>query len=302
MHRMKKTLCMMMAAAAAVGSMARGEVWSLRMPQTGLLPSYAKATYLTRMHERHGGSHMGMQDYTLNIPFVDGRRSHVGSWWYNVQGNATATLMDVGGSLDLRRDALFDFAIPVTLIHPLPKNRRLMLTAMPHYAGDGVHSAHAWDLSAVVDYAVKYSDTFAYSVGVAASPRFAQYAAVPYFFFSWNATQDWTVRLQGYQLTALYAVTERLRVGPSLSGEGGSWMVARPEGQRILRVRSLMAAMVAEYNFAAPGQSKRLFTASLGSTLATTAEICNRTARKESIETHHYKPGLAFSLEVDFRF
>ena len=280
----------------------RGEVWTLRMPEAALLPSYAKATYLSRMHERHGGSHLGMQEYAVNIPFVDGRKSRVGSWHYNVQANVATSIMDVGGGLDLRRDHMYDFSTPVTLARTLSNGDRLMLTAMPRYSGDAVHSSHAWDLGGVVDYNVKYSERLSYSVGVAVSPRFAEYAVAPYVFFNWQATPEWQVRMHGYDLVALYAVNDRLNIGPSLSCKGGSWMVSRPEGQRILRVRSLVAAMVAEYNMGEPGKNKRMFTAALGSTLATSAEICNRTARKEAIETHHYKPGLALSMEMDFRF
>lgn len=297
---MKKLICTLVAWVCACT--AQAEVWALRLPDTGLLPSYAKASFLSRMHERHGGSHLGMQDYTLNIPFSDPRRSHVGAWYYNVQGNATVSIMDVGGNLDLSKDELMVFSVPVTLIRPLDATHKFMLTVMPRFAGDGLESAHAWDLSVVADYGVRLSETFSYSVGLAASPRFAAYAVVPYVSFSWQATPEWLVRLHGFELAALYAVNSRLQVGPALSVEGGTWMVDRPEGQRIFRVRSLAAAMRAEYNFAPEGKTKRIFAASLGSTLVTAAQICRRTADKDPMETRHYKPGLFLSLELDFRF
>lgn len=298
---MKTWFCSILALVGML-STAQAEVWSLRMPGTGLLPSYAKATFLGRMHERHGGSHMGMQDYTLNIPIVDGRHSHVGKWRFNMQANVTATLMDVSGSLNLRRDEMFDIALPLTAIRPFANGDRFTFTLMPHYAGDRGKTAHAWDLGIVANYSVKFSETFTYSLGVAVSPRFAQYAAVPYISFNWQVTPDWLVRMQGFQLAALYRVNERLRVGPGFSCEGGTWMVRTDMGDRIFRVRSLMAALVAEYNFAPVGKSKRIFTMAVGTTLASTAEFCDRTARKDSISMRHYKPGVAVSLGVDFRF
>lgn len=299
---MKKWLCAMLAYAGLL-SPAWAEMWALRLPETALVPSYSKATFLSRMHERHGGSHLGMQDYTINLPFVDARRSHIGPWWYNVQANVTATVMDVGGGLDLRRDALFEFGLPITAVRPLHDGRdKFMLTLMPRYAGDDVSSAHAWDVAVVADYFTKHSETFNYSIGLAASPRFAEYGVVPYIAFSWQATPDWLVRLRGYQLSALYRVTDRLSIGPALSNQGGNWMVSTPAGQRILRVRSLMAAVMAEYDFSPAGKPKRVFTAALGSTLATSAEFCERSAHKSTIEARHYKPGVAVSLEVDFRF
>ena len=302
MGAMKQWLCAML---AGVGLMipAYAEVWALRLPETALVPSYAKATYVSRMHERHGGSHMGMQDYTVNLPFVDARRSHVGSWWYNIQANVTATIMDVGGTLNLRRDELFEFGVPVTIVRPLHDGKdKFMFTIMPRYSGDDVSSAHAWDLAMVADYSIKHSETLTYSIGLAASPRFAERVAVPYVSFYWQSSPDWLVRLRGYQLSALYRVTERLSVGPALGCLGGTWMVSTPKGQRILRVRSLMAAVTAEYNFAPVGKPKRVFVAALGSTLATSAELCNRTSRKDTIQAYHYKPGVVASLEVDFRF
>ena len=160
---------------------AQEELWTLRLPDTTVLPSYLKATWLSRMGERHGGSHLGLQDYTANIPIADGRRSHIGKCWINVQGNATVTLLDVGGELDLRRDEMFVFSLPITLVYPLrgKEGQRLMFTVMPRYAGDADCAAHAWDLSFVLDYMVRRSERLTYSLGLAVSPRFAEYAVFP---------------------------------------------------------------------------------------------------------------------------
>lgn len=279
------------------------EVWTLRMPDTYLLPSYAKATYVSRMHERHGGSHLGWQEYTLNLPFTDPRRSHLGNWMLSVQGNASVSIMDVGGTLDLRKDELLDFAVPVTLIRPMARSgERFSITAMPRYAGDAAHSARSWDLTVVADYARRCTESFSYSIGLASSPRFADYAVVPYVSFRWQATPYWLVSLRGYKLSALYKLSERLQVGPAIGNEGGTWMVDTPDGERVLRVRSLTAAMVAEYDFSRVGQSKRIIMASVGTTLATSAEICRRNASHDRVEGFHYKPGLVISAGVDFRF
>lgn len=279
------------------------ETWSLRMPGTYLLPSYARATYVSRMHERHGGSHLGWQEYTLNLPFTDPRRSHFGRWMLNVQGNAGVSLLDVGGNLDLRKNELLDFSVPVTLIRPLArKGDRISLTAMPRYAGDAAHSARSWDLGVVADYTRRHSSSFTYSLGLAASPRFADYAVVPYFAFKWQATPEWQVSLRGFKLSALYKVSERLQLGPALGSEGGTWMVDTPAGERVLRIRSLTAALLAEYDFTGAGQSRRIIVASVGTTLATRAEICRRNASHDSEAGFHYKPGVVISAGVDFRF
>lgn len=278
------------------------ELWTLRLPDTAILPSYVRAAYISRMSERHGGSHLGMQEYTVNIPFADGRKSHVGKWWYNVQGNITTTLLDIGGGLDMRRDDLFDFSLPVTLIRQVQEGQRFMLTLIPRYAGDAVSSSRAWDLSVVADYFIKRGENLSYSLGLTASPRFGQYALVPYVTFSWQATDDWLMRLRGYKLSALYSVTPRLQVGPCLGGEGGSWMVKTEQGQRIFRLRSLTASLLVEYDFSRPGSSKKLLSLSVGGALATTAEFCNRKLSHDSYEQRHYHPGYYVALEADFRF
>ena len=286
---------------AGLGS-GREDLWTLRMPETSILPSYAKASYIGRMSERHGGSHLGLQDYTVNVPFADGRRSHVGKWFYNVQANISATIMDVGGELDLRRDELLSVALPISVIRPLENGKRLMFTAMPRYVGDTVSSAHAWDMVLVAEYSVKASETLSYSVGLAASPRFADYVVVPYIAFRWQPVPDWMVRMRGYQLAALYKVNERLRVGPAISNEGGAWMVSTPRGQRIFRVRSLALAGLAEYDFSVPGKSKRMLNLAVGATVATTAEFCRRSLGRDVEEPRHYHPGFYLAGEVDFRF
>lgn len=276
----------------------------MHMPDSGLLPSYARVTSLSRMHERHdGGTYMGLQEYAVNVPITDPRRSRVGSWHYNVQGNATLTLMDAGGGLDLRRDELLMIALPITLIKPLEHGGKFMFTIMPRYAGDAAQPAYAWDMLLMADYHVKRSETLSYSIGLVCSPRFAEYVLLPYLSLRWQVTPKWLIRLTGEQLAALYAVTERLQIGPALSHRGGVWMVDRPaDSPKIFRVRSLVASLLMEYDFTSPGQTKRIMTAEVGATLASTAQFCRRSAGRDALESHHYKPGLALSVSVDFRF
>lgn len=284
-------------------SAAQAEVWAFRLPEPALLPSYAKATYLSRMHERHGGSHLGMQEYTVNLPFADPRRSHMGHWYYSVQGSATVSLMDVGGNtLDLKKDELMMFSVPLTLIRPIDSRQRFMLSVVPRFAGDAQSAAYAWDLPVVVDYSVTHSPEFSYSLGVAVSPRFSPYGVMPYLSATWKMSPDWQLRLKDTELALLYSATDKLLVGPYMGMEGGTWMVNTPIGQRIFRVRSLVAGLHAEYDFAPPGGSKRVIVANVGATLATSAQFLQRTANKDAIESHHYKPGVVVSLGVDFRF
>lgn len=281
---------------------AREELWTLRTPDTGMLPSYARVVYLSRMRERHGGSHLGMQEYSVNIPFADGRKSHIGKWYYNVQANVGVTLMDVGGQLDLRRDDLYDFSIPISVVRPFGESRRAMVTLMPRYAGDTVSSARAWDLGVSAEYDSKVSETFVYGVGLAVSPRFGDQPVVPYFSFRWEPTPEWMLRFRGGQLAALYKMREDLRIGPALCYESGAWMVASSYGQRIFRMKSLALAGLVEYNFAQPGAPKKMLNLAVGMSLVTTAEFCQRRADHDTIKMRHYKPGAFVAAEVDFRF
>lgn len=277
--------------------------WAVQMPQTGLLPSYTKATYIGRMGERHGDSHLGMQDYTVNIPFTDPYRSHLCAWSLNIQGNATVTLLDVGRQPELRRNEMYDISLPITFIRPLRgEGESIMLTIMPHMAGDMVHTGRSWEIAGMASYSGQLSKTFSYTLGIGCSPRFADRIIMPYVSFTWQATPDWVVSLKGLKLSAMYKLTEKAMVGPGLTVEGGSWVVSTEQGQRHLRVRSLAAAVMFEYDFSQPGERKRLITASLGSTLITSAAICRRNAGHDSISTRHYKPGLLLSAGVDFRF
>lgn len=301
MLRMRAFLTLIFAM-ACVWPAARGEMWSLRLPETGFMPSYARASFVSRMHERHGGSHMGVQEYTLHVPFNDPRQSRAGSWLFYMQGTATITLMDVGGNLDLQKDELMLFALPVTLIRPINENERFMISVIPCYAGDGLDSARAWDMAMMLDYHVKQSETFSYSLGLAASPRFASYVVAPYISFAWQATPDWLVRMKGFQLTGLYSVTNHLRVGSSFSIEGGTWMVQTQDKQMVFRTRMFAASLVAEYDLPQIAGSKGLLVASVGTTVASTAEFCKRGLRKKHEVTYHYQPGVVVSLGADYRF
>lgn len=298
---MKSFLYLLLVCLSALS--AHADMWTLSLPETGILPCYTKATYLSRMHERHGGSHLGMQDYTVSFPFTDPSRSYIGTWRYFIQGNAAVSIIDAGGpELDLKKNELMVMSLPVSFIKTISPSERLTCTFIPRFAGDGLNSSHTWDLPILLDYRITHSPALTYSLGLAASPRFAVYGVLPYVSFSWQATPEWLLRLSGYELAALYRVNERLHIGPALSMEGGTWMVVTPQGQRIFRVRSLALTLLTEYNFAQAGKTKRLLRAEIGTTLASTAQFCKRNARKDPVETHHYKPGLLLSVAVDFRF
>lgn len=279
------------------------EEWDYDLPDTGIIPNYAHASYASRMRERHGGrSHLGMQRYALTLPLSDPRRSGGAGWRFNAQFDAKATLLDVGGSLDLHRDELFSFSLPLSVMKPLPGGRRLSVALAPGMASDMSGSARGYDLAAFVDYRVKAGETLSYGAGLGMSPRFAQYWVVPFFSLAWQPAPDWEVRLRGYRLTALYALSPQLAVGPFMEGIGGAWMVKTDRGDRIFRVRSLVAGVTGEYGFSRAGQRKRVVTASLGTTLASSAQFCERGGSKDAYETHHYRPGLYAAIGLDFRF
>ncbi len=279
------------------------EEWEYDLPDSGIAPSYAHASFVSRMRERHGGSsHLGVQRYALTLPLSDPRRSGGKGWMFNAQFDVKATLLDVDGSLDLHRDELFAFALPLSLVKPLAGDRLLTVALAPEMASDMSGSARGYDLAAFVDYKVKASDTLSYGVGLGMSPRFAQYWVVPFFSLAWQPAPDWEVRLRGYRLTALYDLSPHLAVGPFMEGAGGVWMVKTDRGDRIFRIRSLVAGVMGEYDFSHEGQRKRIVTAALGTTLATSAQFCERGGSKDAYETHHYRPGIYAAIGVDFRF
>lgn len=279
-----------------------GEGWTYLLPETGIMPSHARLTALTRMGERHGGSHLSMQKYALTLPFSDPRRSGGDGWLLNVELEAEWTRIQTGGTLTLAHDDFYRLMAPISFIRPKQNGDRLILSLAPAVAADSGSFAEGWDVAAAAVYTFRCSETLNCGVGMYVSPRFASYGVFPLLSFEWKPTQDWTVSLKNYHLTAMKALPGGFEVGPFLGGSGGIWAVETPRGDRFFRVRSLVAGVTAVYDFSRPGQTKRIVEFSLGSTLATTAGFCRRNGSKENESLHHYKPGLYLSAGVDFRF
>ncbi len=296
------------AAAAVAGMVQAGQettqvAWHYGMPDTGLLPSYGRFEWFTRMGERHGGnSELSMQSYGISVPFLDPRKTGWGETMVNLQFDAKVTILNTGGSLDLANEEMYNFALPITFITPMPNGRRWTYGLAPEVASDSDAAEKGFDLAAYAFYTVKQSEHFTYSLGLAASPRFAEYGVLPMMRFEWTPNDRWTVSLAGYQLQALYHATDRLSFGPFLASRGGIWSVGTERGDRIFRVRSLVAGAMFEYDFSRPGQTKRIITAAVGSTLTTNAQFLERNGRKDAYDNHHYKPALYISAGVDFRF
>ncbi|MBR1978037.1 MAG: hypothetical protein IJ985_00865 [Akkermansia sp.] len=287
---------------ATVAVAAENATWQYNLPDTGVAPSYAAATVISQMGERHGGSKLGMQTFELTLPLSDPRRTSYGNWYINAQLDLRLSLLQAEGNLYLEHDEMYSGSLPITMIRNFASGNRLSVTVAPAVASDFGGTNHFFDVVGGSTYTVKHSDSFSYSVGVGVSPRFATHAVVPMFGFSWQPNEMWDVSLRFYKLSAMYKVNERLAVGPFLSGYNHSWMVNTERGDKIFRFRSLVAGVTGEYDFSRAGQRKRIITASVGSAVATTAQFCNRTADKDAVESHHYKPGIYLSVGVDFRF
>lgn len=287
---------------AASALAAEPATWQYSLPDSGVAPSYAAVTAISQMGERHGGSKLGLQSFELTLPLSDPRKTHYGDWHINAQFDMRFTLLDAEGNLALEHDEMYSASLPLTLIHSDKAGNRVSVTVAPAVASDFGGTNRFFDMVGGATYTVKHSDTLSYTVGLGVSPRFATHAVVPMVGFSWQANDAWEVSLRFYKLSAMYKVNERVTVGPFLSGYNHSWMVTTRHGDNILRFRSLVAGVTGEYDFSSAGQRKRIITASVGSTLATTAQFCERTADKDAIESHHYKPGIYLSVGVDFRF
>ena len=276
--------------------------WRYGLPDTGILPSYAQVEWYSRMGERHGGSELSMQSYSLIVPLSDPRKTGWEKTMLNLQFNAKLTCVNTGGTLDLRNDELYNFALPITFIRPVANGNCWTYGVAPEIAADCKAVDKGIDLAAYAFYTVKHSKTFSYSLGLAMSPRFAEYLVLPMLRFEWEPCEDWVVKMSGYELAAMYQATERLSFGPFVAARGGVWAVDTDRGDRIFRVRSLVVGGMFEYDFSRPGQTKRIITASVGSTVTTNAQFLERNARKDSFGNHHYKPAFYVSAGVDFRF
>lgn len=154
----------------------------LKMPTTGLLPSHVNMEFATRMGERHGGSDLSWSSCSITLPFLDPRQSNIGRWAVDAHADLHATLLSAGGDLDLRRNELYSFSLPVSFIRPEENGgSRLVLTLAPAVSADFAGTTHCLDLTAGAFYSEKPRENFSYLAGLAVSPRFAAYGIVPVF-------------------------------------------------------------------------------------------------------------------------
>ncbi len=301
---MKKCVfSVMMASLAVAGAQDVVPAWSYALPDTGLMPSAFSYDFATSMRERHSGdSHFGMQSVNLTIPFSDPRQSSLYGWALNAEFSSTVSHVETEGTLELASDTLYKFTLPVSFIRRTSAGNRLVLAVAPTVASDLERGARCFDLGLFAAWTKPVNDRFSFTLGMAAYPRFARYYAVPVFGFEWKPVEDWTIALKGYRLSAMHALTERLSAGFFAAAKGGVWTVETERGARMLNVQSLVVGVTGEYDFSSAGQRKRIITASLGSTLATSVRFHEFSGEREADDAHHYRPGLYASVGVDFRF
>ncbi len=300
---MKRYFLFAVLAASGLASAQNASLCHMEMPETGLLPSAFSYEFASSMRERHNGSsHFGMQNVQLTIPFTDPYKSSVRGWAVNAELSTTLTFVDAEGTLNLESDTLYKFTLPIAFIRTQPAGERLVLAAAPTVSSDLERGARCFDFGFLASYTKPIHENFSMSLGLASYPRFARYGLVPVFGFEWKPAEDWLVSLRGYRLSAMKTVTERFSAGVFASARGGVWSVQTERGARLLNVQSLVAGVTGEYDFSSAGQRKRIITASLGSTLATSVRFHECDRDRDADEAHHYRPGLFASFGVDFRF
>ncbi len=299
---MKRFFLSVMLAGCATAS-AQDAAWSYALPETGLLPSAFSCDFLSSMRERHSGdSHFGMQNVNFTIPFSDPYRSSVRGWAINAELSTALTFVDAEGTLELESDTLYKFTLPVAFIRTRAKGERIVLAAAPTLSSDFERSARCFDMGGFASYTRPLNERFSVTMGLAAYPRFARYYVLPVFGFEWKPVENWNISLRGYRLSAMRQFSERFCAGVFAAAKGGVWTVETERGARTLNVQSLVVGLTGEYDFSTAGQRKRIITAALGSTLATSVRFHECGDDREADEAHHYRPGLYASVGVDFRF
>ncbi len=276
--------------------------WHHKLPESGLFPSFFSFETVSNMGERHGGSTLSWQKVGLCVPLADPRQSGGKNWMFNASINSEVTFMDADGEFDLRRNELYNLSVPVSAIVPRDNGDMVIFVVAPAFASDFVQRAHSFHVNLLFSYSVEHSESFSYSVGLGHSPDATIMGFMPVFSFDWKMTEDWSMRLSGLHFSIMRDMGNGLELGAFADGVGGSWAVNTPDGTRMLRVRSLVAGLKAAYDFSKPGETKRLATLAVGSTLITTADLLYYNSDLDRVKGHHYHPGLYISASVDFRF
>ncbi|MBR3902937.1 MAG: hypothetical protein IKJ29_04685 [Akkermansia sp.] len=276
--------------------------WRHELPESGVLPSYFNVEYVSRMRERGGGSSISWQQYSLSLPLADPRRSGGENWMFSASFNADVTLLDKSGGLHIQNNDLYHVSLPVSVIVPRSNGNMVVVALSPSFDSDFDQREHSFHMNLLATYTVKKSETFSYSVGLSYAPYAAAWNVMPVFAFDWQMNDDWKMSLSGFCLSVMRDMGQGLSAGLFVQGEGGSWAVSTPEGTRLLRVRSLVAGFTVEYDFSKEGETKRVASLSLGSSLSTAVDVCKYNSDRDREESHHYQPGLYVSAGVDFRF
>lgn len=276
--------------------------WRHEMPESGIMPSYVSFEYVSRMGERHGGSSLAWRRYSLCLPLADPRQSGGEGWMFNASINTDITSVDDSGSLLLKNNDLYHVSLPVSAIVTCNSGNTLIMAVAPSLDSDFAQSAHSFHVNLMACYRVQHSKVFSYSVGVGYAPYAGAWNVMPVISFDWQITPVWSMVLSGRSLRIMRDMGQGLSLGGFVQSAGGSWAVDTPQGTRLLRIRSLVAGLTAEYDFSKENQTKRVVSFSVGSTLATAADICEFNSDQSRIEAHHYKPGLYVSASLDYRF
>lgn len=308
---MKASLAVLISA-AALGGAAQAATWQYHLPETGLMPSAVSASYVSHMGERHGGGTLGWQQTNLTLPLSDPRRTQVNEVYINVALDMERTELDSHTTLPLAHHVMWDLSLPVTLIYPGQNGHRWMFGAVPHVASDFDHGAHCFEPGVFVDYRFVKTDRLSVSAGLAYAPMQTRTGVLPFVTAEWTPNDDWRINLKGTELRVMYNTPRPSPdcpffipdVGFFVRAAGGSWATETAEGSRLLRVHSLVAG--ARFEVCRYDEEGKDITGmgylELGSTLATRATFSRWNDRTDTVESHHYHPGMYASFGLDFRF
>lgn len=269
-------------------------------PSEGLyrfLPGMAVYEYLGPMSAKHGQGHATLSNLNVRLPFV---KATSGSWAFNVDGTARVTWFDGDRDALMDVDTLYTFWLNLSASYKVRGSTYITAGVNPEFSSDlDSWVARNFNLGGHLLVSTKVNDHFKFTAGVAYAPQLADWPVFPFLGFSWKASRNWTVEMQGVRLSAMNKVTDYFSWGPFVSVVSGSWVVKHNYGHARYEWRSGVAGVATELGLGTWGKAKAKLVADVGFSFANSGRF-KTTNGKHDLETKHYDPG--FYVRAGLRF
>lgn len=262
-------------------------------------PTQSYFELLGPMDSRHRQGSLDIQNWMTDLNLF---RLSSGSWNFSSTASLRLSWFNGEGADDMDVDRLYTICLNANAAYLIKGRTSLVLGVTPQISTDfDTWTKHNIFLGGHILLAGPLNERFSYGIGIGCYPQLGDYSVLPLIQFKWEASNHWTLQLEGTRLSYVNKVKDGLSWGPFVSVVSGTWTIHHERRVRQFVWLSGVTGVGMDIGLGRWGSVRPRLTADIGFSFGNSGTIRTSNGSHE-LEKYHYDPGFYLRAGVQFEF